>query len=232
MEISSDEEFRQLMVMILKKGSEFLTPIKYLKDPYDFYAVYEKTIEIASDHFNATINDEKVPFNMKFNLVIIVMELQINDGTRQLTKNILLSNFESDSKLLNEIKNDALVNTNIANLACLQENFDVAYKLLNYLCDNISNIPFHDYQIANRNITKILGSLDNIIQEKLYNIKSSYINRQVIDFSLLLIQMNNPKKEGNEVYQILRTKYPEILLVYETALRTLKKFQAKFAVFS
>ena len=227
LKVSTNEDFRRLMVKIIKKGQFFLDPISELKDPYDFFQVYEKTIELASCYFNVTINDENIPFNMKFDLVIIVTELCIDDGTDGLVNRIFSIPFASDSTLLNQIKNDARVNVNVANLGCIQDRFDTAYSLLNHLYNSIETVPTQHYEMVIRNVSLLLGTLDGIIQEKLYNNNSVYINRQIIDFSLLLIQIDNPKMKETEVFKRLTVEYPEILKTYIKALQTFKRFQTR-----
>ena len=227
LKVSTNEDFRRLMVKIIKKGKLFLEPISKLKDPYDFFQVYEKTIELASCYFNVTINDENIPFNMKFDLVIIVTQLCIAEGTDGLVNRIFSIPFASNSTLLDQIKNDARVNVNVANLGCIHNYFDMAYDLLNHLHNNIETVPAQNYEMIIRNISLLLGTLDGIIQEKLYNNNSVYINRQIIDFSLLLIQIDNPKMKETEVFERLTSEYPEILKTYIKALQTFKRFEAR-----
>lgn len=232
LKVSTNEEFKRLIAVIVQEGEDFLSPIKELGDPYDFYKVYEKIIELASDNLKVEINDKNVPFFMKFDLVTISINL-VNDtdyADEFMNKLCSISFDDLDSKLLGEIKNDANVITEVASLGCILNHFTLPYNLLSYLHQNIGNVPIQRYEKVIHNISILLESLSSIIQEKLYNDKSGLLNPEVTQFTLQSMQTEDSKKENTEVFKRLSVEYPEILKTYEQAISTLKRLQTRRSI--
>lgn len=231
--VSSIDDFKHLIGKILREKPDFLQSIRNLDDPFDFFAVYEKIARLTSSMFEIEITDSAIPFSMKFDLVILVMEM-VYEGTatQELIEKIYSEFGDFESKILKEIKSDAKATIEIISLSCITGHFEFACKLLEHLHDNIGDIPRHYYKNIIQHTALTLQSLSSIIQEKLYDDKQDFLNQELVKFSFAAMGVENGEFHETEVYQRLVSEHPTLLNTYEQAVKTLKRFQTRSAILS
>jgi len=229
--ISTLNQFQQLIGSIMEEGENFLSPTKEMDDNLDIFKVYEKTIELASSYFGVEVTLINVPFFMKFDLVSFVFNyIHGVTGIDTFIKNIFDTSFNSHSQLLIEIKKDYRVCMDLANLGCLIDNYEWPYLLLNHIYENVNNIPKHFYPIIIHELSFLLESLSGIIQKKLFNDESGFMNQELVKFTFAFMQIDSSKKDDTIVYKRLLTEHLEILKVYRQAVQTLKRIQIRNSI--
>jgi hypothetical protein len=229
--ISTLNDFQRLIGAIMEEGKNFLSPIKDMEDNLDIFKVYEKTIELASNYFEVEVTVSNIPFFMKFDLVSFVFNyIHCQAGIDTFIKNIFTTSFNSNSQLLIEIKKDYRVCMDLANLGCLIDNYEWPYLLLNHIYQNVDSIPKHFYSIIIRELSFLLESLSGIIQKKLFNDESDFMNKELVEFTFAFMQDDSSKKDGTIVYKRLLTEHLEILKVYRQAVQTLKRLQIRNSI--
>jgi|GEM_PF-3404603 len=226
--ISTLNELQWFVGSIMEEGINFLSPIKEMNDNLDIFKVYEKTIELASNYFEVEITLENVPFCIKFELSNFAFDyINGKKGTDNFFKDIYSKSFNSNSKLLNEIKKDYRVCMDFCNLGCILDNYDWPYILLDHMYKNINNIPKTLHSIIMNELSFLLESLSKIIQKKLYNDEDGLLNEEIVKFNISFMQISNKKREETIVYQRLLYEHLELLRVYRQATQTLKRLQIR-----
>jgi len=224
--VSTLFELQRFIGHIMDDKTNFLSPIKDMENNLDFFMVYDKTIELASNHFTLEITLSDIPFYIKFDLVSFVITKVLGEnGMNAFLKKIYSMPFDSDSILLIEFKNDYRICVDIASLGCLLDNYIWPYILLNHMYENASNIPKKHYPILIRSLAFLLDSLSGVIQKKLYGDLNGLICLEVEEFCFSYIQSYDIETKNMVVYKRLLVEYPEILKVYEQTVNTLTQLQ-------
>ena len=229
--VSTLNEFERLIGYIVEEGPNFISPIMVDKDNLDIFKVYEKTIELASDYFTVKVTLTEVPFSMKFDLVsFVIIMVHGDEGISNLLENIYSTPFDSDSRLLTEIKNDYKVCTNLANIGCLIDNYKWPYLLLDHMYKNINNIPRTYYSTIIRDLSFLFESLGLVIQKKLFNDVSKFMDYELVKFTFSFMKDDDSKKQDTITYQRLSLEYPEVLDVYQRAVDLIKLLQIRNSI--
>ena len=229
--ISTLDEFEQLVIYIMGDETDLFSSIKDMEANLDFFKVYDQIIELISNHLSLEITFIDIPFLMKFDIVIsVINKIQGNDGITAFLQTIYSIPFDSDSELLTAIKNDYRACIFLVNFGPLLNQYEYPYHLLNHVHENINNIFKNDYSLIIRDISFFLDSLGGIIQKKLYNDESEFLNHELIDFTFSFIQITHTKKEDTLTYRRLLAEYPDILKVYELAVTTLNRLKTRNSI--
>ena len=225
------EQLSQLIGDIIEDKTDFIYSIKPMNDDSNVFKIYDKIIKLASSHFNVEVNIIGVPFSMKFDLVsVIVNKINGEAGTIAFLEKIFNTPFDSESKLLTEIKNDLIACSSLANFSYLIDNYDWTYQLLNYIYDNINDIPKTHYPIIIHHLAFLLESLCLVIQKKLYNDVDSSANNGVTIFNSSFMQIGSRKKEDVIVYQLLLSEHQEILKLHKKTITILNRLQIRHLI--
>lgn len=230
-QISSKEDFKRLVVNIIQDGGRFFESIKQLEDPLDFYQVYGRVIWLAQSKYEVNVVDSCIPFFMKFDLVTICISNGLGDeAIDKFMEKILSIPLDSDSQLINSIKNDARISISVADWGCTIGKFEPAYDLLHHVYNRLSSIPSNNYETIIRYLAMLMETLNSVMQLKLYGEKGDTLNHALVVFSLEYMKKVNSKKYDTEVYKRLAEEYPEILKVYDQAAETLKRFETSKSI--
>lgn len=136
--ISTLEELERFIGSVIRGDKKFIGLITEPKvDEFDFFEFYEKISSFANDYYNVTITLGYVPFSMKFSIVsYVINSFQNEDLTQKLFDCIFKMDANSNSQIPNKIKREFLDCINLANIACISENFDLSYMILNHVTQN------------------------------------------------------------------------------------------------
>jgi len=226
--ISTLYELHQLIGHIMNDETHLFSPVKNMDDNLNVFKVYEKTIELASNHFQVEISVDDIPFFIKFNLVnFVINEVHGVDGVNDFLKKIYSTPFDSDSKLLTAVKSDYIACTILSNLGCLTEHYEWPYLLLSHMHKHITSLSKIEYQMILYELSYFLDSFSWAIQRKLYNDGTDLLNHESREFALAFMNIGNTKKEDTIIYKRLSAWHPEILRVYDQAVNMLQKLQQK-----
>jgi hypothetical protein len=229
--ISTLSEFQWLIGYIMKEEADFLLPVKDIEDNLNIFNIFEKTIEIASEHFEVEITLTSIPLFMKFDLVSYVINATYGEeGINNFLKNIYSTPFTSDSNVITEIKSDFRVCMDLANLGCLLDNYEWPYLLLEHMYNNTYKIAKSNYPVIIHELAFLLESLSAVVQKKLYNDENNFMNQELVKFTFSAMDNDETKKETTEVYKRLKAEHPEILKVYTQAVTLLKRLQFRNSV--
>ena len=224
--ISTLYQFEELVGYIIRDEKNLFASIKDMDDNLNIFKVYDKVIELISNHLKLEVTLTDVPFFMKLDIVSCVINKVLGEeGITAFLQKIHSTPFDSDSKLLTAVKNDYKVCTPLANLGVLVDHYEWPYHLINHMHENISSVPRNDYSTIIHDISNFLSSLSAIIQKKLYNDDTRFLNRELMDFTFSFMKIGSTEKGDTLTYQRLSAEYPEILKVYDTAVNTLKVLQ-------